>query len=73
MPPDTAGPALPDELYGAAYYASHCGPVPYARDGHWLGVFGRVADELVRAFAPRRAFDAWQDWAKSRGGAAWPT
>ena len=45
-------------LYGAEYYASHCGPVPYARTDHWLGFFGSVADVLVRSFAPRRVFDA---------------
>lgn len=46
------------DLYGPAYYASHCGPVPYARNDHWLRFFGGVADELVRAFDPRRLFDA---------------
>ena len=60
MVPDTVGAAsaLPDEIYGPSYYASHCGPVPYARTDHWLRFFGGVADELVRAFAPRRVFDA---------------
>ena len=45
-------------LYGPEYYASHCGPVPYARTEHWLGFFGGVADVLIRSFAPRRVFDA---------------
>ena len=45
-------------LYGPEYYASHCGPVPYSRNDHWLGFFGTVADHLVRAFAPRRVYDA---------------
>jgi hypothetical protein len=61
MPPDTSGAVAPgrsSELYGPDYYASHCGPVPYSRNDHWLSFFGRVADELVRAFAPRRVFDA---------------
>ena len=44
--------------YGPDYYRSHCGPVPYERNDHWLGFFGTVADMLVRAFAPRRVFDA---------------
>ncbi len=61
MPPDTADidPATTAEtLYGPSYYASHCGPVPYARTPHWLEFFGQVASELVRSFAPRRVFDA---------------
>jgi SAM-dependent methyltransferase len=45
-------------LYGAAYYASHCGPVPYLRNEHWLGFFGNIADVIVRSFAPKRVFDA---------------
>jgi hypothetical protein len=44
--------------YGPEYYASHCGPVPYARNDHWLHFFGNVADALIRSFAPRRVFDA---------------
>ncbi len=58
--PDTGdiAAAEPDALYGPGYYASHCGPVPYERNDHWLRFFGQIADELVRAFAPRRAFDA---------------
>ena len=61
MPPDNApapNGAIEEELYGAAYYASHCGSVPYERNDHWLGFFGRVADELQRAFAPQTVFDA---------------
>ncbi len=50
------GDTEPD--YGPAYYATHCGPLPYERSPHWLQFFGNIADELVRAFAPRRAFDA---------------
>jgi hypothetical protein len=44
--------------YGPEYYASHCGPVPYARTQHWLDFFGLVADHLLRAFAPAKIFDA---------------
>ena len=61
MPPDDApvpNGATEEELYGASYYASHCGAVPYERNDHWLGFFGRVADELQRAFAPQTVFDA---------------
>lgn len=48
----------PSLLYGPEYYASHCGPVPYTRSDHWLSFFGGVADALIRAYAPRRVFDA---------------
>ena len=47
------------ELYGESYYASHCGSIPYDRSQpHWAEFFGNIADELVRTFRPRRAFDA---------------
>jgi SAM-dependent methyltransferase len=47
------------ELYGSNYFASHCGPFPYDRSHpHWAQFFGRIADELVRLFRPRRVFDA---------------
>ncbi len=46
-------------LYGAEYYASHCGPVAYDRSRpEWASFFGNVADELIRAFRPHKAFDA---------------
>jgi Methyltransferase domain len=48
----------PAELYGPAYYASHCGPFPYERSAHWLQFFGKTADELIRAIRPIRVFDA---------------
>lgn len=44
--------------YDAEYYASHCGSVAYERNAFWLGTFGNVADQLIRAFAPRQVFDA---------------
>jgi len=54
-PPDGAtAPAV----YDAEYYALHCGRVPYERNDYWLEQFGRIAEELIRAFAPRRVFDA---------------
>ncbi len=46
------------EPYDAVYYATHCGTIPYERSSLWLGVFGNIADQLIRAFAPRRVFDA---------------
>jgi SAM-dependent methyltransferase len=46
-------------LYGAEYYHSHCGEVPYTADSaHWQEFYGRVADEVIRSFAPKRVFDA---------------
>jgi hypothetical protein len=45
-------------IYNAAYYRSHCGSIPYERSSHWLEFFGRVADEIVRAFGPEAVFDA---------------
>lgn len=47
------------EAYGAAYFASHCGPFPYAREvPHWTRFFGGVADEIVARLRPKRVFDA---------------
>ena len=47
------------ERYGAAYFASHCGPFAYAREiPHWTRFFGRVADEIVARLRPKRVFDA---------------
>jgi hypothetical protein len=44
--------------YGAEYYASHCGSVPYERNDHWLAFFGGIADRIVSSFSPVRAYDA---------------
>ncbi|TGN94601.1 rhamnosyltransferase WsaF family glycosyltransferase [Burkholderia sp. USMB20] len=49
---------MSEALYGAEYYSSHCGTVPYERSAHWLNFFGRVADELIRGLQPRTVFDA---------------
>jgi SAM-dependent methyltransferase len=47
------------EIFDREYYATHCGALPYNHScGFWAGFFGRIADELVRAFRPRRVFDA---------------
>jgi SAM-dependent methyltransferase len=55
---DTAA-AVPDALYGAEYYHSHCGDAPYAPDSpEWLSFYSRIADEIVRSLRPGRVFDA---------------
>ena len=47
------------DIYGKSYYACHCGDIPYDRSQpHWGEFFGKIADELVRTFRPRRVFDA---------------
>lgn len=54
-------PCAPDPLlsYPRGYYHSHCGAIPYTPDSlHWKDFFGRIADEIVRSFRPRRVFDA---------------
>lgn len=45
-------------VYGAKYYETGCGPLPYERSEHWLNFFGRIAEELIRALKPTRVFDA---------------
>ena len=45
--------------YGAEYYESHCGDLPYRRgEPAWEALAARIADELVRAVAPRTFLDA---------------
>jgi glycosyltransferase involved in cell wall biosynthesis/SAM-dependent methyltransferase len=57
--PDTVTGSSPGALYGPDYYASHLAPFPYDRSHpHWLSFFGKIADELIRSFQPRRVFDA---------------
>jgi SAM-dependent methyltransferase len=47
------------EIFDREYYATHCGSLPYDPScGFWASFFGRIADELVRSFRPRRVFDA---------------
>lgn len=47
------------EAYGAGYYGTHCGPLPYARRfPHWTAFFGSVADRIRADLMPRRVFDA---------------
>jgi 2-polyprenyl-3-methyl-5-hydroxy-6-metoxy-1,4-benzoquinol methylase len=45
-------------VYDAAYFQSHCGPVPYTRsEPQWPAVFGGFADHLIRALQPARVLD----------------
>lgn len=58
-----ADPAIdPATDYGAEYYKSGCGPIPYERNSHWLNFFGGIAAELVRSLRPKRVFDAGCAW-----------
>ena len=51
--------ASPDADYGANYYASHCGPIPYSRQfPEWSAFFSGVADRIVALLRPKRVFDA---------------
>jgi len=44
--------------YDANYYSHHCGGIPYDRTHpHWLHFFGNIADEIIRAFKPKRVLD----------------
>ncbi len=48
-----------ERLYGADYYAHHCGGGgPYERNDRWLRFFGDVADGLIRDFHPSTVLDA---------------
>ena len=47
------------EVFDREYYATHCGGLPYDHScGFWAEFFGKIADELIRAFRPKRVFDA---------------
>jgi SAM-dependent methyltransferase len=55
---DGTTPADIGSVYDAAYFQSHCGPVPYARsEPQWPVVFGAMADHLIRAVQPARVLD----------------
>lgn len=47
----------PSGDYGADYYRKSCGR-PYKRDEHWLGFFGKVADNIVEEIRPSSVLDA---------------
>jgi hypothetical protein len=49
-------------LYGAPYYRTSFGAVPYERNSHWLGFFSDIADRIVRALHPETVFDAGCAW-----------
>jgi 2-polyprenyl-3-methyl-5-hydroxy-6-metoxy-1,4-benzoquinol methylase len=56
---ETAVDTAVGEVFDREYYATHCGGLPYDHScGFWGEFFGKIADELVRAFRPRRVFDA---------------
>jgi len=40
------------------YYFTHCCGRPYARDEHWLGFFGAIADQIASRIQPQRVLDA---------------
>jgi SAM-dependent methyltransferase len=45
--------------YDAAYYETHCGPIPYRRDEPaWSELNAAIADEIMRAVDPCSALDA---------------
>jgi SAM-dependent methyltransferase len=43
--------------FGSHYFRHGCG-VPYERNEHWLGFFGKVAEGIVRDLHPTSALDA---------------
>lgn len=43
--------------YGPYYYRHDCG-IPYERNEHWLGFFGKIADGIVRDLHPTTVLDA---------------
>lgn len=53
----TGAPAVGDDAFDAYYFANCCG-LPYRRDDHWLGFFGRIAERIAADIRPRRVLDA---------------
>jgi hypothetical protein len=53
----TGAPAVSDDSFDAYYFANCCG-LPYRRDDHWLGFFGKIAERIDAAIQPRRVLDA---------------
>lgn len=49
--------SAPGVEYGQYYFRHDCG-VPYERNDHWLGFFGRMADAIVRDLRPTSVLDA---------------
>ncbi|MEX2106808.1 MAG: methyltransferase domain-containing protein [Solirubrobacterales bacterium] len=62
--------------YGRYYYRHDCG-IPYERNEHWLGFFGKIADGIVRDLRPASVLDAGcamgflVDALRARGVDAW--
>lgn len=65
------------DLYGATYWATACGPVPYGWHAPWVQHFGAIADQLVARWAPRTVCDVGCGWGllvaalRERGVEAW--
>jgi cyclopropane fatty-acyl-phospholipid synthase-like methyltransferase len=53
----TGAPAVGDDPFDAYYFANCCG-LPYRRDDHWLGFFGKIAERIDAGIRPRRVLDA---------------
>jgi glycosyltransferase involved in cell wall biosynthesis len=72
-----AGTAEQGTRYDAAYYRDRCGLVPYGRNEEWLAFFSHIADSLIQALRPQRAYDAGCAWGllveafRDRGVEAW--
>jgi SAM-dependent methyltransferase len=47
----------PSIEFGRYYYRHDCG-IPYERNEHWLGLFGKMADAIVRDLRPATVLDA---------------
>jgi O-antigen biosynthesis protein len=52
----------PSVLYGEDYYKQRFGPIPYARNEHWLNFFGGIAQNLIDTIRPKSVYDAGCAW-----------
>jgi SAM-dependent methyltransferase len=50
-------PPVDGKVFGEYYYSHDCG-IPYERSEHWLGFFGRIADQIVHDLKPTSVLDA---------------
>lgn len=48
----------PSELFGDAYYAQHCGGIPYERNELRIAAFDQIAERIIADFRPRMVLDA---------------
>ena len=46
------------KAYDEFYYANYLPNMPYERNEHWLGFFGKIADHIVRDIQPKTVLDA---------------